>query len=147
MSRDPTLLSLDLRGRIALRKEEAEKKRFKDKGPMVARVLGRNTWSNGENHQFVFKRNSFLIDYGHGVSKEDRVKYSYVEILYAGRLVFHFGDSEILAFIPGEWEDEFEALFKEAYKKGQEVDDEMVKVHEQEMTARTEAEAQKWGLK
>lgn len=115
---------------IKERKEQAYNKNILYRTDFIARKLGEqeNNYSNGTETTYTFSRGTFVIKtYTHTKpswelnnpdsenwvgSVQDTTVSQYTSVEYNGKLVFESDDdNEVVSYIPGVWESEFEQLY------------------------------------
>ncbi len=136
-----------LREQIAERMRQAYEKKIQDKTETIAKHLGTDRKPSRGWWQ-IFKNECFEIEYMHECERhsEDWASTA-TTIKHAGKLVYEeTGEKGLTCFIPGAWEQDFEALYAQANRKIEE-DAKAAEAKRMQTTAiNEEAERKRWGL-
>lgn len=104
---------------IEERRKEAKGKNFFEKALKITDYLGHSRTKNNTQHNYyfdgLFEINSFELDLDNGLTIIIGSEWG-TKITYRGGLVF-YGDrchSDVYSYVPGEWEKEFEQLYRKA---------------------------------
>lgn len=145
-------MNKNLEKKIEERKNEAERKNLGLKSHTIARYLGYghdNPGCNGrEDRYFKFENKNFVITHRYHCDYGNDGMYGRGgnNVFYKGEQVYHDAIYPVLSYVPGEWEEEFEELYREASKAESKNKKEK---KEKEMAVKAEGikrEKAKWGL-
>lgn len=136
-----------LKDLIAARVKESRDKDINGKARTIARALG-TTHDDGDGSTSTYKDTSFEIESGGGVIRahDGDTGWSCTVVQFAGSPVYEERGSSISAFIPGDWEGPFNALFDVARQREAELSLQAKAGQDRERLEKEAQERAKWGL-
>ncbi len=137
-----------LKEQIAKRKKEMEDKEIVHKTVFIAEILGhKSEWRGGDgywNTNYHFSNDKFDIT-EHHFDGTDWGGF-HRELKYKGKRVFYEAGGGEEAFIPGEWEREFNRLYARAERKEKQLKREQKAQQKVSQAAQEHEERKRWGL-